>query len=331
MSDDAAAPVRRGFAEATGEEDAAVAAPLASLRGASPPSPDWFRRALARAPERSTVEVEGCGIELLAWGERGRPGLLLLHGNGANADWWSFIAPFFARTHRVAAISWSGMGRSGWRERYSFEVLMQEALQGAEAAGLFEAGPPDVAAHSFGGSVGTILAAHAGGRLRSMTVLDAGVRPPEQRWTGPPRRESPHRVYPDLPTALARFRLMPPQPCDNVFLLDYIARQSLHEVPRPDGEGLGWTWRFDPFFWHRFDGRGRMEQEAELAAAACPIAFVWGGRSRLMQSGVVDYTRRHAPPGSPMFPIPEAAHHVMLDQPLATVTALRGLLAGWPG
>ena len=50
-----------------------------------------------------------------------------------------------------------------------------------------------------------------------------------------------------------------------------------------------------------------------------------------MPRSTVAYTRRHAPQGSPMFPVPEADHHLMLDQPLATVAALRGLLAGWPG
>ena len=48
-------------------------------------------------PERSFVEVDGAGIELLTWGDQGKPGILFLHGNGAHADWWSFIAPFFAR------------------------------------------------------------------------------------------------------------------------------------------------------------------------------------------------------------------------------------------
>ncbi len=342
MSDDAgaqppeaAAAPRRGFAQpAPDERDPALVSPLARFDGERPPAPPWFEAALAVAPERSFTLVDGCPIETLAWGERGRPGLLFLHGNGAHADWWSFIAPFFAATHRCAAISWSGMGRSGWRERYGFDVLMREALQGAEAAGLFEAGPPDVAAHSFGGSIGTVLAAHAGERLRSMVILDAGVRPPEKRWKGPPRRESGHRVYPDLPAALARFRLMPPQTCENLFLLDHIARPSLHEVadgaPGTQG-GAGWTWRFDPFFWQKFSGAGRMEQEAELIAAKCPIAFAWGDRSKLMQSEVVDYTRLHAPKGSPMLAIPQADHHVMLDQPLATVATLRGLLAGWPG
>jgi pimeloyl-ACP methyl ester carboxylesterase len=33
------------------------------------------------------------------------------------------------------------------------------------------------------------------------------------------------------------------------------------------------------------------------------------------------------PAGTPLIPIPEAYHHVMADQPLALVAALRALLA----
>src|SRR3546814_1904126 len=74
---------------------------------------------------RSTCEVSGTAIETLAWGERGKPGLLFLHGNGGHADWWRFIAPFFASDWRVGAISWSGMGRSGWRKSYPPEVHLE--------------------------------------------------------------------------------------------------------------------------------------------------------------------------------------------------------------
>ena len=35
-------------------------------------------------------------IELLTWGEIGKPGLIFVHGNSAHSDWWSFIAPFLA-------------------------------------------------------------------------------------------------------------------------------------------------------------------------------------------------------------------------------------------
>ena len=117
-----------------------IAPILAPFHGERPPAPAWFDEALAHhRPERSFVEVEGAQIEMLTWGERGKPGLLFLHGNGAHADWWSFIVPFFAAEFRCAAISWSGMGRSGWRDAYSIDQFGREALACAEAAGLFEA------------------------------------------------------------------------------------------------------------------------------------------------------------------------------------------------
>ncbi len=306
-------------------EDANVRAPLAHLNGERPPAPAWFEAALAHKPERSVIEVEGASIELLAWGERGKPGLLFIHGGMAHADWWSFIAPFFAEAFRCASLSLSGMGGSGWRDAYSLKRHTEEALAAAEAAGLFEAGSPRVVGHSFGGGVTTYMARHAGDRLRSAVVVDAGVRPPDKRWRGPPSSENrPNRIYPSFEAALARFRLAPSQPCSELYILDHIGRASIREV-----EG-GWRWRFDPNLWDKMSRDGREEQEAELAGAQCPIAFVWGDRSRLMTPETVAYTREHAPPGTPMFAIPEAEHHVMLDQPLALVSALRALFASWP-
>ena len=85
-----------------------------------------------------TIDIAGARIETLAWGERGKPGLLLMHGNGAHAQWWSFIAPFFARDWRVVAFSWSGMGRSDRRPSgtYSLDLFVDEAFSIAQAEGI---------------------------------------------------------------------------------------------------------------------------------------------------------------------------------------------------
>jgi len=77
------------------DDDERLRAPLKRLAGASPQAPHWFTDALDAAPHRERLDVAGAGVELLTWGERGRPGLLLLHGSAAHADWWRFIAPFF--------------------------------------------------------------------------------------------------------------------------------------------------------------------------------------------------------------------------------------------
>src|ERR1700712_2023603 len=104
-----------------------VQAPLAEFKGEEPPSPQWFKDAIALEPERVFVESLGSKLEVLTWGEVGKPGLLFVHGNSAHADWWSFIAPFFAADFRVASMSLAGMGASDWRERYSFTDFADDA------------------------------------------------------------------------------------------------------------------------------------------------------------------------------------------------------------
>src|SRR5258708_2913740 len=62
-----------------------VQAPLAEYRGEPPPTPQWFKDAIAREPERVFVESLGSKLEVLTWCEGGEPGLLFVHGNSAHA------------------------------------------------------------------------------------------------------------------------------------------------------------------------------------------------------------------------------------------------------
>ncbi len=307
--------------------DPAIVSPLGPFKGEKPPAPAWFTKALAHEPDRRFIPVEGAQIETLTWGEVGKPGLLLMHGNGANADWYSFIAPFLAKEYRVTAMSWSGMGRSDWRTSYSLDQFGREAIAAAEATGLFDAPvKPVFVAHSFGGDVAMRLAMTRGERLAGTVVLDNVPRPPHLRWSGPPSTGRPVNVYPDLTAALARFRLMPPQGCENLFIVDHIARHSL----KPHGDDGGQVWRFDPNIWVSLDRSVPFIPEEWLPGARCPLAFIWGERSQLVPDEALTYTQPFLTPGTPMTSIPDSDHHVMLDQPLATVTALRTLLAAWP-
>ncbi|MGB3809881.1 MAG: alpha/beta hydrolase [Parvibaculum sp.] len=284
-------------------------------------APGWFQRAIAIEPESSTITVEGTQVHYLRWGDRSKPGLLLVHGNGAHARWWSFIAPFLAREYSVAAIDVSGMGDSGWRETYSLEVFAEEQIAVCEDAGFFKnEEPPIIVGHSFGGFITILTGALYGERLAGTVIVDSPVNPPE-RPGGPPSREfRPHRVYPTIDEAMGRFRLAPPQPCENRYILDYIARHSLKEV---DG---GWTWKFDPAIWQRFDIG---DMSARLAATRCRIAIMRGEFSVLLPPEIGDYMSGLLGRSAPLIEIPQARHHIMLDQPLAFVSALRALLADW--
>ncbi len=320
------------------------APPLAALNGAVPAAPAWFEQALTHAPERAHVNVDGAQIETLAWGRRGDPGLLLLHGNGAHADWYSFIAPLLVggqngvqapgqpgsgAGRRVVAMSFSGMGRSDWRAQYSVAQWAEEALAAAEVTGLFDAAtPPVVAAHSFGGFPLMTLAARHGQRLRRAIIMDTPLRAPEELKAREAKRQARAgaadfvaKVHATEALALARFRFLPPQGCEHVFIADHIARHGL--TPVVDGAGQpGFSWRFDPTLFQRF---AFGKPQLDLGQAKCPVMLVRGGRSRLIPPELLALAVSLAPAGTPTCELPDADHHLMVDQPLAFAAMLARL------
>jgi pimeloyl-ACP methyl ester carboxylesterase len=296
--------------------------PLAALSGSPPPAPKWFAEQIAVAPEHNYIDVEGARIHYQRWGDRGRPGLLLVHGNAAHAHWWDFIAPMLARDYNVAAIDLSGMGDSDWRKDfYSMERFAREEIAVCEDAGMFvPMEPPIIVAHSFGGFVTILTGALYGERLSGTVIVDSPVNPPEREGSPSQRVIKPHHIYPTLAAALARFRLMPPQTSENLYLVDWVARNSLKEV---DG---GFTWKFDPAIWQHFSIG---DTAARLRETKCRIAVFRGEHSVLLPPEIGEYMFNILGRSAPVVEIPQAQHHIMLDQPLALVSALRALLADW--
>ena len=201
-------------------------------------------------------------------------------------------------------------------------------MAACEDAGMFAASaPPVIIAHSFGGFVTMLTGGIYGERLAGIVILDSPVNPPVRGGGSEPVRQAPrpHNIYPSLAAALARFRLMPPQLCENLFLLDWVARHSLKEVMGRGGEP-GFTWKFDPAIWRHFSIG---DTEALLKATRCRIAVFRGEHSVLMPPAIGEYIFNLLGGSAPVVEIPEAQHHIMLDQPLALVAALRALLADW--
>ena len=300
--------------------------PLAIYKGAQPEAPKWFEDAVARQYETAFTECEGARIHYQSWGDKTKPGLLLVHGNGAHAHWWDFVAPYLTDDYHVVAMTFSGMGDSDWREQYVMDTFAKEQLAVCEAAGLFgRAEKPIIIAHSFGGFVTVVTGAEHGDRFGGIVLVDSPVNPPDHPRRGPPPVRG-GKVYPSLEAALARFRLAPPQLCENHYIMDYIARWSLAKRTGADGQE-GWGWKFDPSIWQRFSV-SRPPQEL-LKETRCRIALFKGEKSILWEDDVGDYMRGLLNRQVPFIEIPEARHHIMLDQPLAFVAALRTLLQEW--
>lgn len=303
--------------------------PLARYAGQKPPAPDWFGDLLESPSAEGRTPVEGAEIAWRRWGAPGDPGLILIHGGAAHKGWWDFIGPSLARDGRcVAAFDLSGMGDSDWRDAYAMPVFAEEVMAVAEAAGLMQSAEKlTVVGHSFGGWVTLQTVRDHGGRLKCAITLDSPLKPPTDKRRGtPPTR--PGRAYDSFEAGLARFRLLPDQSSEHDFILDYIARAGLQRATQEDG-GEGWTWKFDPELWNKMRHEDGHPSERK-PDPNCPLATFRGADSALVVDSVWDYMRTVLPEGAPMVSIPAAQHHLFLDQPVATITGLRALLAGWP-
>ncbi len=288
-------------------------------------APDWFRWAVSRPRRSRFVIVEGCPIHYLQWPlEQESPkkrGLLFVHGAGAHANWWSFIAPFFLNDFRVAALDRSGAGDSGRRERYGLALRIEEMRAVIADASL--GASPVVIGHSFGGLVTTRFAFEHGDELGGTVIVDAPIRSPEEEAAKPlaqPRwGDAP--IYETFNKALAHFHLMPPQTCANGFIVEFIARHSLKPIAG------GWTWKFDraAFGEHPLEEPFRQY----LRLASCRKALIYGQKSALVSHEAASYMSMLMGPRAPVLEVPGAQHHVMLDQPLAFVAALRTVLEAW--
>lgn len=288
----------------------------------APDAPGWFRDALEVPHTDEHVAVDGARIHYLAWGERGRRGLVFIHGGAAHAHWWTHVAATFAQEYRVVALDLSGHGDSDHRDAYSFERWSAEVLAVAGDAGID--GPPVLVGHSMGGFVAIATAAAHSDELAGVIVLDSPVAEVDAEVGAAQAKQAfgIKRVYPSADDALSRFRTVPPQDHYLPYVLDHVARRSLREV-----EG-GFSWKFDHHLFSAFTAPPRVVALPYLPKVRCRFALLRAelglvtpdiGRSMYEMLGR----------SAPVVALPETGHHGMLDQPLLVTTAVRTLLADW--
>ena len=286
-------------------------------------SPPWFQWAMSQPSSSHIINVDNCPIHYLLWEESSKAhkqgGLLFVHGGGGHSHWWSFLAPFFSKHFKVAAVDLSGMGESGHRAEYSAEIRSVELLKVIEDANLGV--NVFVIGHSFGGLTATKFAQKYGKSINGLILADSPIRPPEISSKRKVRRMGNKRHYPDYKTALGRFRLMPEQDCENDFLVQHIGHHSIKK------EREGWTWKFDGKAMH--NRRFTEPYHTYLKEISCKTALVYGDESALLDMKTVDYMTSLMKKGSPVVGIPEAKHHLLLDQPMAFVSVIRSILHQW--
>jgi pimeloyl-ACP methyl ester carboxylesterase len=281
--------------------------------------PSWFTEALAVPAEDRHVRVNGASVSYRAWGTPGTRGAVLVHGTAAHARWWDHIAPFLqADGMRVAAISISGHGDSDHRDLYSLDQWAAEVVAVAADAGI--AGSPFLIGHSLGGHVAVRTAALHGASLGGVIVIDSIVfedsPPPELHSLA--MGFGAARTYPTREAVTARFRLVPEHPV-LPYVREHVAAGSV--TVKDNGE---WGWKFDQSLFSKMEQPSRPFE----AKVGCQVAIL-RGQHGLMTPAMAAQLGDWVGQSAPVAEIPAAGHHVLLDQPLSLVAALRAVLAGW--
>jgi pimeloyl-ACP methyl ester carboxylesterase len=105
------------------------------------------------------------------------------------------------------------------------------------------------------------------------------------------------------------------------YVRDHVAAWSV--AVREGGE---WGWKFDRGLFAKMSP----PVPAATERAGCRVAIL-RAQQGIMTPGMVGQLCERLGRVVPMFEIPAAGHHVMLDEPLCLVTALRAVLASWTG
>ncbi len=273
----------------------------------------------------ANTAVDDCAIHYFTWGNPEHPPLVFVHGRMSHARCWAFIAPLLAHRFYCVALDLSGMGDSGHRDRYSYATRASEVSDVLTAAGVDR--PATLVTHSYGAVVGLRAIHDHPYQFRGLIACDPNLSHPDE-WvnerprTDGPELSRPHRVYPDLETALSRFRLAPPQDSIEPALERYIALHSLEQVEN------GWQWKFDPYVYSSHEEGHNdwwVTHSRDFTELECPKAIIYGRESVFASDEIVRAICDRSPTPIPSAGIAEAHHHIMIDQPIAMAASIEAM------
>lgn len=249
----------------------------------------------------------GARLNVLHWGKEEDPPLVLLHGGGANAHWWDHLAAELARSHHVLALDFRGHGDSDYPEE------LEVGAFNADLEGLCEhLGTPSI--RLVGHSMGAQVALDHASRHREtqkLVLLDL-ARGASRRSRRVARLAlSLRRTYPSRAEAIERYRVIPPSDHIRPELLGQIAEKSLRE--EEDGR---WGFKFDPR-WFGVASR----PAPSLSRVRAPVLLMRGDESDLLSPTGADELLDELADAE-LVTIPGAGHHIHLDQPERTLSAL---------
>jgi pimeloyl-ACP methyl ester carboxylesterase len=274
---------------------------------------------VAAGPTNCFFDFDGLKLHYLDWGGDAKlRTFLLLHGGGAHAHWWDFVAPELSAYGHVVALDFRGHGRSQWSPTadygppsYIHDVSALIDYLGTKVV---------LVGHSMGGAVAQWCAVTFPEKLAALIIVDSPAGPPpllrrlQWRW----RRRAQGGKRPELRSSediIRKFRLSPPGTYLTKEQLEQLAMKGALQLPNGH-----WAFRFDPETraWRKH--RGRMKRP-NLKHVKLPTLILRGDESTLVAPRHARKMNRKVA-GSVYKEIPRAFHHVPLDNPEATSAAI---------
>ena len=255
--------------------------------------------------------ADGVHLHALSWAPGVEvddlPPTILLHGGGANSHWWDHLAPSLATDGPLFALDFRGHGDSEYPEERRVGAFNDdlEAL-------VKHLGRDDV--HLVGHSLGAAVALdHASRHPRTRSAVLVDLARGSDKGTGRRARLALalRRNYASHDEAVERFRFLPESSHPDEALRRSIAEHSVRE--EPDGRH---GYKFDGA-WFSLPPKPRPDP----ASVTCPVLLVRGAESHLLSVEAAEAFVAELPEGR-FVEIPEAGHHVLIDQPESLIEAI---------
>lgn len=268
----------------------------------------------------SFVEVDGLRLHIQDYGASGKPPMLCVHGGGANAHWYDFVAHGFNADYHVRAVDLRGHGDSEWDNsnppNYDYTRYAADIHELTEKLDLHEF---VLIGHSMGGMVSITYAAMYPGRARALIVVDSNLLINAERIAGfNAVANRPGRDYASQEEFIANYRVRPGGSTAPPEALRHIAQHS----GRCFGDG---RWR------HKLDRRVYADRELVDSYGfwnriKIPALLMKGGLSTRMTPEGIAAVKSRAPQAT-MTVVPDADHHITLDNPAGFIRAAGDFLA----
>ncbi|MGE0572685.1 MAG: alpha/beta hydrolase [Dehalococcoidia bacterium] len=304
-----------------------------------------------RTPTAGTVVSAGLTLHYDEWGGEA-PLIVLVHGGRDHAGTWEDMVGHLPETWRLIAPDLRGHGRSDWAPGSAYSLWDYVADLDAVIRNAADGQPAVVVGHSLGGAIALAYAGIRSHRVRAAvaiepfglgrgmtaeTALNGGisqdivkVTPAESRIPAGDRlaayfdhleaaESRPGPVYRSMEEAVDRMRAVNPRVRPETIVR--LAARAIRPVP-----GGGFTWAFDGRVRLPAPGGFDKEDAADIwGRIQAPVLLVnsdpRGRDGRVQSDGFEEFFADCS-----IASIPDASHHVQLDQPAALAGRIQKFL-----